>query len=103
MFKITLNYTPSALNTQIAASGSVLNYNGIQHDFSALNDGDCVPAQAPAMGTIKKVAGVVHIELEYHVKETEAEPMQSTDINDYIVNLTSGDLACPIIKRSSNV
>lgn len=101
MFKITLNYKPGKNTTQISAVGTVLNYNGVAYDFSALNNGDCVEANAPAKGIIKKIDGVIHITLDYRFDETLADPMQSTDINDYIVDLVSGELVSPIKLRSN--
>lgn len=100
MFKVTLNYTPGKSTTQISANGTTLIYNGVAHDFSSLNNGDCVDAIAPANGIIKKIDGVIHIELDYHVDEAIADPMQSTDINDCIVDLVSGELVSPIKLRS---
>lgn len=100
MFKITLNCTPGKTTTQISANGTTLIYNGVDHDFSALNNGDCVEAIAPANGIIKKVDGVIHINLKYRFDETISDPIQSTDINDYIVDLISGELVSPIKLRS---
>jgi hypothetical protein len=100
MFKITLNYKPGRKTTSINANGTTLIYNGVAHDFSALNNGDCVEAIAPAKGIIKKIDGVIHITLDYRFDEALAEPMQSTEINDYIVDLVSGELVSPIKLRS---
>ena len=105
MFKITLNYTPSLTGeaTSISANGSTLTYNGTNYDFSSLPDGAQVEASHPATGIIKNVGGVIHLTVEYHVPDEEADSMQSTDINDYIVNLSSGALQCPIKRRVANV
>lgn len=105
MFKITLNYTPS-LNgeaTSISANGSTLTYNGTDYDFSSLPDGAQVEASYPAADIIKNVGGVIHLTVAYHVPDEEAEPLQSTDINDYIIELSEGELPCPIIRRNVDV
>lgn len=105
MFKITLNYTPSLTGetTSIGANGSTLTYNGTDYDFSSLPDGAQVEASHPAEGIIKNVGGVIHLTVAYHVPYEEADHIQSTDINDYIVNLSSGALQCPIKRRVASV
>ena len=105
MFKITLNYTPSLTGetTSISATDSTLTYNGTDYDFSSLPDGAQVEAEYPAQGIIKNIGGVIHLTVAYHVSDEEADPIQSTDINDYIVNLSGGALQCPIKRRVANV
>lgn len=105
MFKITLNYTPSlnSETTSISANGSTLTYNGTDYDFSSLSDGAQVEASHPAEGVIKNIGGAIHLTVKYHVPDEEADPIQSTELNDYIVNLSGGVLQCPIKRRVANV
>ena len=100
MFNITLSPTASNKNTVISVSGKTLTYDGTNYDFTALEDGAQVEAQSPALGLIKNVDGIIHITLEYHYDLATAEPNQSTDAADYIVELSSGTLQDVITRKA---
>jgi len=100
MFKITLSPTASNKNTVISVSGKTLTYDGTAHDFTTLESGAQVAAESPAIGLIKNVGGVIHITLEYHYDMATAEPEQSTNAADYIVELSSGTLQDVITRKA---
>ena len=100
MFKITLSPTAGNKDTSISVSGKTLTYDGTAHDFTALESGAEVIAESPAIGLIKNVGGVIHITLEYHYDLATAEPNQSTDADDYIVELSSGTLQDVITRKA---
>jgi hypothetical protein len=102
MFNITLSPTASNKNTIISVSGKTLTYDGTAHDFTALESGAEVNAESPAIGLIKNVGGVIHITLEYHYDLATAEPEQSTDAADYIVELSNGTLQGVITRKAVN-
>ena len=100
MFKITLSPIASNKDTVISVSGKTLTYNGTNYDFTALESGAQVDAESPAIGLIKNVGGVIHITLEYHYDMATAEPEQSTNAADYIVELSSGTLQDVITRKA---
>jgi len=100
MFKITLSPTASNKNTVISVSGKTLTYNGTNYEFSALEKGAQVEAESPAIGLIKNVDGVINITLEYYYDIATAEPNQSTDAADYIVELSSGTMQDVITRKA---
>jgi len=100
MFKITLSPIASNKDTVISVSGKTLTYNGTNYDFTALESGAQVDAESPAIGLIKNVGGVIYITLEYHYDMATAEPEQSTNAADYIVELSSGTLQDVITRKA---
>ena len=98
-FKITLSPVASDHDTSISVDGSVLTYDGVDYDFSALTTGSQVEAVSPAIGLIENKSGVINITLEYHYESATAESNQSTDINDYIVTASSGAIADVIARN----
>jgi len=100
MFKITLSPTASNKNTAISVSGKTLTYNGTNYDFTALEDGSQVDAESPAIGLIKNLDGIIHITLEYHYDMATAEPEQSTDAADYVVELSTGTMQDVITRKA---
>lgn len=98
--KITLSPIASSTDdTPPSVSQDIITYRGESYDLSQLPDGGEVEAEVPFVGKIKRIDGVVHITLQYQYDTTTAEPMQSTDINDYIFDVTSGDCPCPIKRK----
>jgi len=100
MFKITLSPIAGDKDTIISVSGKTLTYNGTNYDFTALEKGAQVEAKSPALGLIKNVDGVIQITLEYHYDIATAEPNQSTDAADYMVELSSGTLKSVITRKA---
>lgn len=97
---ITLSPTASNTNdTPPSVSKDKLTYRGEVYDLSQLPDGGQVEASEPFIGAIKRIDGVVHVTLQYQYCTDTAEPMQSTDINDYIFDVKSGNCPCPIVRK----
>ena len=65
MFKITLSPQFSNASLSIKKFGDTLTINGNQYDFSSLNDGDEIPAEAISdtniIGSITKSDGVTNV------------------------------------------
>ena len=95
--KITLCPVAANKTTLVAVNGDVITVGGIDYDLSTIPDNSQVEAELPAIGVVKRVDGVIEITVKYHYDEVLAEPMQSTDINDYIVDVTSGEVPSPIV------
>lgn len=108
MFKIKLSPQSSSFiehkKTSINVDGSKIIYDGEEYDFSLMPDNSQVEGEFPAEGIIKKINGVVHITLQYKYNSGLAEFNQSTDINDYIFDVSDGEVPCPIVwKQEQNL
>ncbi len=98
MFKIQLSPIAGNKDTQISASGDVLTIDGVAVDFAPLGEGEQCETSAPLIGLARRVDSVIEIGLIYEYNSATAEPMQSADPADYLIELTEGD-APDIIKR----
>jgi hypothetical protein len=96
MFKITLSPQASDNTTELSVNGTTLTYNGIDYDLSALPINSQVEAQSPASGLIKNVDGVIEITVLYQYDSALAPSNQSTNKEDYIVEIESGVVPSPI-------
>ena len=100
--KITLS--PIASNTDDTPPSvlqDIITYRGESYDLSQLPNGGEVEAESPFLGAIKRIDGVIHVTLQYQYHTSTAESKQSTDINDYIFDVTSGECPCPIVRKES--
>jgi len=104
MLRITLSPIVSNQDdTPPSVNGEVLTYRGQDYDLSQLPNGGEVEADEPFVGKIKRdEQGVIHVTLQYRYCTETAEPMQSTDINDYIFDVTSGKCPCPIKRKEDS-
>ena len=94
--KINLSPICSTETTLISVNGEKLTVDSVEHDLSAIPEGGQVEGELPALGLIKRVNGVIEIAIEYHYDGDLAEPMQSTNEADYIVDCASGEVPSPI-------
>lgn len=63
--KIKLSPIASNSKTMIEVNGDTLIYDGVSYDMSVIPDGAEVKAEAPAIGTIKRVDREIEITLQY--------------------------------------
>lgn len=63
--KIKLSPIASNAKTTIEVDGDILIYNSKSYDMSVIPDGAEVKAEAPAIGTIKRVDREIEITLQY--------------------------------------
>lgn len=98
MFKIALSPQAGTRDTKISASGFVLTVDGQDADFSILEDGQQVELEAPLIGTATRTGDVISVSVLLQYDSATAEPMQSTDPADYVIELEDGD-APDVIKR----
>lgn len=100
MFKLILspqaNFSLGKLHTEISVDGSVLTYNGAEYDFSGLPVNSQAEAEYPA-SKVSNVDGLIIVELVYQYNSMKAEPMQSTNLDDYTFLVEAGDVPCPIV------
>ncbi len=98
MFKIKLSPQSGSHNTAISVSGNVLTIDGNAIDFAQLGEGEQCETDAPLIGTARRVDGVITVGVLLQYDSATAEPMQSTDPADYVIELTDGP-APDVIKR----
>lgn len=103
--KITLSPIASQTDdTPPSVNGEVLIYRGEDYDLSQLPNGGEVEAESPFVGKIKRDDnGVVSLTLQYRYRTDNAETIQSTDINDYMFDVTSGECRCPIKRKPESM
>ena len=100
MFKIILS--PIVSNTDSKpplVSGDTITYDGVDYDLTGLSEGSQVEADSPFIGVIKNNAGVYEVTLQYHYCTDTAEPMQSTNWDDYTFMIDEGECPCPIKRK----
>ena len=98
MFKITCFLQSSDHETKISVSGQSLVVDGTPIDFSALGEGEQCDTELPLVGKVRRIGGVVEVGVRFRYSTETAEPIQSTNQDDYIVTLSSGALP-DIIRR----
>ena len=98
MFKIQLRPQASNKDTAISVSGDVLTIDGTAIDFSPLGEGEQCETSAPLVGMASRVDGVITVGVLLQYDSATAEPMQSTDPADYLIDL-SGGTAPDVIQR----
>lgn len=104
MFKIILSPTVSNTDSKPpSVSGNTITYNGVDYDLSGLVEGSQVEADLPFVGVVKNNAGVYEVTLQYHYCTDTAEPMQSTNWDDWTFMIESGECPCPIKRKPVEV
>lgn len=98
MFNIQLIPFSGNSDTIIHASGEVLTIDGLPVDFSPLGEGEQCETTSPLIGLASRIGGVVNVTVRFEYDAATAEPMQSTILNDYIVNVSSGPIP-DVIRR----
>jgi len=87
-------------DTPPTVNGDTITYRGEKYDLGQLPRGGEVEAESPFSGKIKRDNnGIILLTLEYRYSSDTAEPIQSTDINDYIFDVESGECPCPIVRK----
>ena len=102
MFKLILSPQSGSKDTAISVSGNVLTIDGNATDFAQLGEGEQCGTAAPLIGTARRVGGVVTVGVILQYDSATAEPMQSTDPTDYVIELTDGP-APDVIRRKPPV
>ena len=100
MFEITLSPQAGTSNTQISAVDSVLTIDGVEVDFSVVEDGGSAQGSDKIIGTVRNFDGVYYLTVLYQYDMNTAELQQSADQLDYIVQLVSGEIESPIVQKT---
>lgn len=98
--KITLSPQVSIIDdTPPTVIGNTILYRGAEYDLSQLPIDSQVEADSPFVGLIKNNAGEIEVVLEYRYSTDTAEPMQSTNWDDYTFIVVDGECPCPIKRK----
>jgi hypothetical protein len=102
MFKLILDPQSGNKDTQISVSGNILTIDDIAVDFAPLGEGEQCDTARPLIGTARRVDGVITVGVLLQYDSATAEPMQSADPADYVIELTDGP-APDVIRRKPPV
>ena len=90
--RITLSPISSHKTTTIKLKGLILTIDSIDYDLSQIPEGGQAESDLPFIGIVTREECTI----QYHYDQSKAHLKQSTDINDYIIELTDGELTSPI-------
>lgn len=76
-----------------------ITYNGLTFNFSPLPEGAEIDVGLPFKEPVKRIGGVIHVSLQYFYSTVTAEPNQSTNPEDYVFDVVSGQCPCPIKRK----
>ena len=80
----------------VSLSGFTLTINGEEYDLSVIPEGGQAEADLPFIGIVTRE----EVTIQYPYSTDIYEPKQSTNPDDYIIELKDGEtLACPLVKR----
>lgn len=96
--KIKLSPIASSYTTQISYTDPVLTIDGVDYDLSVIPVGGQAEAEAPFIGVVTRDECTI----QYHYDSSNAEPNQSTNPDDYIMD-TDVPFVDPIKWREENV
>jgi CO/xanthine dehydrogenase Mo-binding subunit len=92
--KITLSPVGGNTTTIVEVDGLVVKVDGVPYDLSVIPEGGEAQGQedSPFIGTVTRDACTIF----YKYDLERAEQMQSVDPADYVFEITSGEVPCPI-------
>lgn len=92
--RVTLNPCPVWHNTKVSVNGLIVTVDGIDYDLLAIPDGGQAEAEegSPFIGIVTREL----VTINYCYDSSKAEPLQSTDWNDYTFEVEEGEVPCPI-------
>jgi len=93
--KITCSPICSTRTTRVSISGLVLTVDGKEIDLSVIPEGGQAEAEddSPLVGIVTRE----EVTIRYEYDGSLAEPNQSTELSDYVLEVTDGVMPSPII------
>jgi hypothetical protein len=93
--KITLSPIASDHTTTVSVDGLKLTIDSQEIDLSVIPEGGVAEPEddSPFIGNVTRE----QVTIRYYYKAARAKPSQSTNIDDYIFDVTGGEVPCPII------
>jgi hypothetical protein len=97
--KLILSPVASTHTTTVSLNGLTLVIDGTDYDLSQIPPGGQAdaPPDSPFIGIVTRN----EVTIRYHYDSNLAEPQQSTDWANYIFEIESGPVPCPIIWRDN--
>lgn len=83
--------------------GEAITFNGLTYDFTPLLEGAEIDIGLPFKEPVTRKNGVIEVSLEYFYNTATAETNQSTDPEDYVFNIVSGECPDPIKRKAIEV
>lgn len=92
--RIILSPIASNKTNTVSVSGLTVTVDGTDYDLSVIPEGGQAEADinSPFIGTVTRE----QVTIRYEYNSQEAEPDQSTDLDDYTFDVTAGEVPCPI-------
>jgi hypothetical protein len=97
IMKITLSPISSNNTTSISLKGLILTIDNIDYDLSQIPEGGQAEGDLPFIGIVTREECTI----QYHYDQSKAHLKQSTNQEDYIIELTDGELVSPIKWREN--
>lgn len=86
---------PGQAETAISVAGDVLTVDGTAYNLASVPDGgEGWPSEGPFVGPVRRVSGVIECGVIV-VLGDDAEPVQSDEPADWLVNVASGAVTIP--------
>lgn len=89
---------PGEAESTVSVALDILTVDGADHDFSALTEGATSDPGDPFLGEVTRTGGEIVCTLRVSLGDT-AQPKQSTDPADWLVVVTSGEVAIPAVRK----
>jgi hypothetical protein len=94
----------NSTSTTVSVNNEIIIVNDVEYDLSAIPNGSQVEAEFPAIGTIKNIDNEIYISILYQYVESEAELIQSKNADDYVFDISEGEVLSPIkLKTGSEI
>lgn len=90
--KIILSPQGADYTTTVSVNGLVVTIDEIDYDLSQIPEGGQADGELPFVGIVTRET----ITISYQYDCTKAESTQSSNIEDYTFEVTSGNVPCPI-------
>jgi hypothetical protein len=80
-----------------------ITYNSVTYNFTPLPEGGEIKIGLPFTEPVRRKNGVIEVSLQYFYSTQTAEVDQSSNPEDYIFNVDSGECSCPIKRKPIEV
>ena len=97
--KIILSPIASFYTTTVSVAGLAITIDGQPIDLSVIPEGGVAEPDedSPFIGNVTRD----EVTIRYHYESAKAVPDQSSNVDDYTFEVTSGEVPCPIAWKES--
>ena len=93
---LTLSPVASNRTSIIQVDGDSITVDGHSFDLTALPNDSMCDAVEPAIGVVVRQNNVLRLSVVYYYDSALAEPVQSSNPQDYVFNIEFGEVPSPI-------